>query len=185
MPRLLEPDLIERELTAYRRWQEAFLRGDEERPSLPASEAGARLPIAVAVSGLRALLILVARLGAVSGASSIRVWAARKIVELDPFALEPASCGLNRAYTRLGLAKLAAGDDLGAIGCLRDSWRVHPCPHNTTFGLSPALWRAVANVSGSSAARDEYERMARRFRGHFGNREWPTRGRHGRMSRGR
>jgi hypothetical protein len=168
-------DLIEQELTAYRRWQEAFLRGDEERPSLPASEPGARLPIAVAVSGLRALLMLVARLSAGSGASSLRVWAAQKIVELDRFALEPASCGLNRAYTRLGLAKLAAGDELGAIHCLRNSWRVHPCPHNTAFGLSPALWRAIAAVPGASAARDEYEGMARRFRGHFGDREWPLR----------
>jgi hypothetical protein len=72
------------------------------------------------------------------------------VVDLDRFSLEPASCGLNRAYTRLGLARLGSGDELGAVDCLRKSWRVHPCPHNTTFGLRPELWNAVATMPGAN-----------------------------------
>jgi hypothetical protein len=167
----VKADLIEKELTAYHEWQEAFLRGDEKLPSLPASEATARLPVVIGALAARAVLILLAELSRRFGLSSLQIWTARRVVDLDRFALEPASCSLNNAYTRLGLAMLAAGDELGAIHCLRKSWHVHPCPHNTSFGLSPALWRALAGTSGTTAVRAEYEQMARRFYWQF---QWPS-----------
>ncbi len=138
---------------------------------MPAPDATARLPAVIGAFAARAVLILLARLSWRFSASSLQIWAARKVVDLDRFSLEPASCGLNRAYTRLGLARLAAGDELGAIDCLRKSWHVHPCPHNTSFGLSPALWSALAGTSGTTGARGEYEQMARKFSWHL---EWPS-----------
>ena len=167
----VEADLIEQELTAYHEWQEAFLRGDEKCPSLPTPEPTARLPVAIGALAAGALLVLLARLSCRFGLYAVQIWAARNIVDLDRFSLEPASCGLNRAYMRLGLAKLAARDELGAIDCLRKSWHVHPCPHNTSFGLSPALWRALGATSGTTGPRAEYERMAQRFSWHL---EWPS-----------
>jgi len=167
----VEADLIEQELTAYHEWQEAFLRGDEKRPSLPGSAATARLPVVIGAFAARAVLILLAGLSWRFSLSTPQIWAARNVVDLDRFSLEPASCGLNRAYTRLGLAKLAAGDELGAFDCLRKSWHVHPCPHNTSFGLSPALWRALGGTSGTTGALAEYEQMARKFSWQL---EWPS-----------
>jgi len=55
-----------------------------------------------------------------------------------------------------------------AIECLRRSWHVHPCPHDTSFGLSLGLWIALAGIPEAEPARAEYEDMARLFAPHFG-----------------
>ncbi len=170
MPRLVEIDVIERELAVWRNWQAAFLRGDEERPSLPATQASPLPPVLIAAAVARALLLFLARVSSRFGSSALHIWAANKIVALDHLSFEPVSCGLNRAYGRLGLAKLVAGDQLGAIECLRTSWRVHPCPHNTSFGLVVGLWQALASTPGAARASREYEEMARKF---CGSSDWP------------
>ncbi len=137
MPTLVGPEVIDKELVAWDQFRAAFLRGDRERPSLPTSEAHPPLHLALAAAAVRACLIFLAALARLLGPRSLQLWAAGRVLTLDRLSLEPARCGLNRAYTRLGLAKLAAGDQLSAIACLRNSWHVHPCPHSTSFGLTP------------------------------------------------
>src|SRR2546426_1081790 len=56
MPRLVEIDVIERELAAWRNWQAAFLRGDEDRPSLPAAQASPPPPVLIAAAVARGWL---------------------------------------------------------------------------------------------------------------------------------
>lgn len=128
--------------------------------------------VILAALPLRPLIALTDSLSRRAGFTLLSLWAARSLLSLDRYAPEREGCYMNRAYTRLGLAQLLAGDDTSAIDSLRLSWRVHPCPHNTTFGHHPALWRALATVPEAEAARHEYAEAARHF---SRNPHWPPR----------
>lgn len=98
-----------------------------------------------------------------TGAPGISGWAAQREIELDYLWYEPIACGLNHAYTRLGLSLLASGDTAGAARCLRASWHVYPCPHNTSFGLDRRLRAALSETEDAVESVDEYEAVERRF----------------------
>jgi hypothetical protein len=94
-------------------------------------------------------------------------WAARKRIEYDHLWYGPMACGLNSAWTDLGLAMAASGDYAAAVNCLRQSWHVHPCPHSTTFGLQRRLLdrlrgAALTNQAVAEAV-EEYEHVAGAF----------------------
>ena len=88
---------------------------------------------------------------------------ARLRIKADIFSYEPVSCGLNAAYTELGLALLAQGKLPEAIECLDLSWKVHPCPHNTTFGLRRGLVARLKEFPDASQSVNQYIRMGKRF----------------------
>lgn len=163
-------DAISRDLEAWERWAIARARGVRPLPPLPA------LPDPAAASGMRAcyglasrlVLLCAQRAGMACACPGLQLWSARHRILTDKYWYEPARCSLNHAFTDLGLALLEMGDVPGAVECLRRSWRVYPCPHNTSFGLSPRLWKALEDVPEAAAARSEYERIARRFSAAFG-----------------
>jgi hypothetical protein len=88
---------------------------------------------------------------------------ARARIATDRLSFEPRSCGLNNAYTNLGLARLGQEKIAEAISCLDASWHVHPCPHNTSFGLKKRLAAALARYPQAHAWLEQYERMSHRF----------------------
>lgn len=88
---------------------------------------------------------------------------ARARIVSDRWSSEPRTCGLNTAYTNLGLARLGRHDLPGAIRCLDASWRVHPCAHNVTFGLKQRLAAALKDHPEAHAALEQYERMSKLF----------------------
>jgi tetratricopeptide (TPR) repeat protein len=155
--------MIETELAAFKRWQCAYLRNEQPLPDLPVAPDERSLFTLLRGLAVHSILIVLGWSAKLMRLQSLRVWAARQRVASDLIAFEPASCSLNHAYSELGLALLAAGDHVGAVECLRQAWRVHPCPHNTSFGLNPRLWRALGSILESADARREYEERAKQF----------------------
>ena len=88
-------------------------------------------------------------------------------IEADRFSFEPKSCGLNKAYTQLGLALLAQNDLDGAISCLDASWRVHPCPHNASYGLDRRLVSKLKSYDEARGVVERYISVGRHFA------QWP------------
>jgi hypothetical protein len=75
---------------------------------------------------------------------------------------------LNHALSELGLSLMDRDEIAMAVECLGMSSRVHPCPHNMSFGLSTRLWSALAGIPEAEDARKEYETVARGFAAGFG-----------------
>lgn len=163
-------DAISRDLEAWERWVRARARNERPLPPLPALTDPAAASGMGACYGLASRLVLLCaqRAGIACDHPELQLWSARHRILTDKYWYEPARCSLNHAFTDLGLALLEMGDVPGAVECLRRSWRVYPCPHNTTFGLSTRLWKALEGVPEAAAARSEYERIARRFSPGFG-----------------
>jgi hypothetical protein len=84
-------------------------------------------------------------------------------IKTDKLSAEPIQCGLNKAYTNLGLAKLHQKDIYSAIEALHMSSRVWPCPHNTTFGLSYELVKQLKNIPEAYNTVEEYKEIASAF----------------------
>lgn len=81
-------------------------------------------------------------------------------IRMDDLSYEPCQCGLNVAYTYLGMARLKSGDIGGAINALKLSALVWPCPHNTSFGLRVSLARDLEAYPQARVAVDEYKQLA-------------------------
>ena len=96
--------------------------------------------------------------------STIAIWAAKNSVKYDYLRWEPLSCGLNNAYTLLGTGYYKTGDIEAAIKCLKYSWRVYPCPHNTSFGLKLNLYNKLRHYPDAKEATAEYFDMWKRFK---------------------
>ena len=164
-----ELEAIVAELATWQRWTAAYYRHEVPLPELPVPQGEPSNATMLCGFFVRSALRTVGWIGRRGRMfSSLRVWAARQQVRVDWMALEPASCALNDAFTELGLSLLDTGDTNGAIESLRAAWRVHPCPHNISFGLNPHLWVALGEIPEAEAVRSEYEYVARQFSSHFG-----------------
>lgn len=84
-------------------------------------------------------------------------------IRTDKYSFEPLSCGYSRAQSKLGLALLKRNDVVGAIECLEASWRIHPCPHNTSFGLPRNLARTLMTYPEAEKAVEKYIKMGQAF----------------------
>ncbi len=91
-------------------------------------------------------------------------WIAKLRIKTDQFSIEPGQCGLNVAYTYLGLSRLKKQDILGAVEALRLSGLVWPCPHNTTFGLKRGLANALKPYPEAQRVIDEYFQIVAAFK---------------------
>ena len=165
LPEMNQPSIqeIEAELGTFKRWQLAYLRNEHPLPDLPIAPDERSTFTLLYGLVVQSVLILLGWIAKLTQLRSLRVWAAWQRVACDLITVEPASCFLNNTFTELGLALLAGGDHVGATECLRQAWRVHPCPHNTSLGLNPRLWRALESVPESTDARHEYEERAKQF----------------------
>lgn len=132
---------IKAELAVFKRWQQAYLQKEQPLPDLPTSDDKRSTVILLCCLAVYSGLVLLGWIVKFTHLRPLLVWTARQRVAYDRMAFEPASCSLNHAFTELGLALLATGDYRSAIECLRKSWQVRPCPHNTSFGLNPRLWK--------------------------------------------
>ena len=88
---------------------------------------------------LHIYLWLLSKIGLKLKITPLTIWATKNRIKFDNLWYEPISCGLNNAYTDLGLSYLKIGNIEKSIECLDKSWRVYPCPHNTSFGIK--LWK--------------------------------------------
>ena len=93
----------------------------------------------------------------------LAIWASKNRVKFDSLWWEPISCGLNNSYTDLGLSYLKAGNIDKSIECLDRSWRVYPCPHNTSFGIKLSLYKRLKEFPEAQKWAAEYLDMWHKF----------------------
>lgn len=85
-------------------------------------------------------------------------------IKTDQWSFEPRQCGYNDAYTILGLYRLRQKNIQGAIEALNESWRVWPCPHNSSFGLKRALADQLERHEEARTSVIEYNEIAKYFK---------------------
>jgi hypothetical protein len=160
---LSESDIL-REVEQFAEVMRAYRKGKRgnELPRVLPFEAGARF-WALGSCLLHPLLAVFTRVAQVTHTHRMAALLARARIASDRLSYEPRSCGLNNAYTNLGLALLRQNDVIGAIECLEASWHVHPCPHNTSFGLKTRLAAALKPHAQAHASLEQYERMRQRL----------------------
>ena len=113
---------------------------------------------------LHSFLWLLIKIGSALGIPSLMVWAANTRIEYDHLYFEPRSCGYTNSYTNMGLGYLKMGKIDEAIECLDKSWRVYPCPHNTSYGLNLKLYKKLKKIPKANDAVSEYAEMWEYFR---------------------
>jgi hypothetical protein len=158
--------IIIRELRLYHAYENALRRGvpEHERPPLPQPkkmETSDSLLGVVLHSTIYILLSLSEMLGMVKA----QEWLARNRITTDKYSPEPMSCGIHKAYTTYGLARLAQGDVVSAIQSLSYSTKVHPCHHSTTYGLSYTLRNRLLSCAEAGDAIQLFDLVAWRFSG--------------------
>jgi hypothetical protein len=162
VPTNIFEEQIKSELSSYSAFHAARRQG-RPLPQLPKGQAGPRLLGFATGLVLHLTLKVIGSAARSVGAHAIRAWTAQKRIDLDHLWYEPGACGLNSAWTDLGLAMAARGLYSGAAECLGRSWRVHPCPHSTSFGLSRRLVEFLRQAGAVPEAVQEYERIAKLF----------------------
>lgn len=162
---LREQDII-LELKYYQKFHKTYLEGkrEDDLPLLPKNRDDQNRPC-LAVLGILIHTLLAICMGIVKllHLHKFAAFFSRIRIATDKYSYEPVSCGYNKAYTNLGLALLAQGDIGGAIKCLDASWRVHPCPHNSSFGLSRRLVSQLKHYPDASEVVSEYVRIGKKF----------------------
>lgn len=113
---------------------------------------------------LHIFLWAVIKIGLILNLTALAIWGSKVSIKYDHLWWEPKSCGLNNAYTNLGMAYLKSGNITKAIRCLENSWRVFPCPHNTSYGLKLNLFKKLRNYSEAKDAVTEYSDIWGRFK---------------------
>jgi hypothetical protein len=164
---LSETDIL-KELEPFAKFRKAYRAGKRgtdlpklpKNPKNPTEAAFWPFAIDLALHPFLAVLTTIARR---VHAHRLLSLVAKVRLTSDRLSSEPRACGLNSAYTNLGLALLAQNDIAGAIHCLDASWRVHPCPHNTTYGLQNQLALALHPYPEAHPSLEQYNRMNRRF----------------------
>jgi len=86
-------------------------------------------------------------------------------VRYDAIWYEPQACGLSRSLTDLGLSYLWMGLSDDAVKMLDLSYKVHPCPHNTTFGMPRRLRLEMSKrgVNSDAAEIRRFDSWSRKF----------------------
>jgi hypothetical protein len=162
---LSEEDIL-LELKQYQNWHQAYMEGKrrEERPGLPENkDAPKYTSYALFGTFIHMLLFLAIEISGFLRIQKFVGFFSRLRISTDRFCYEPVSCGYNSAYTKLGLALLSQNDVVGAIRCLETSWRVHPCPHNTSFGLKRSLVSKLKGYPEASKAVAQYIEIGKQF----------------------
>ena len=77
---------------------------------------------------------------------------------------DAAGCGLSEAHTMVGMCRLKRGDLSGAIDALNRSWKVWPCPHNTTYGFDTRLARALSEYPEAESSVRDFVEVSSEFR---------------------
>ena len=88
-----------------------------------------------------------ARIGNTFRLPSLLVWASKISIKFDHLWYEPLACGYTNACSDMGIGYLKMGKIDLAISCLRNAWRVYPCPHNTSYGLKLKLYKKLKPYS--------------------------------------
>ena len=162
---LNEEDILP-ELKQYQKFQQDYLSGKTEKECscLPENKDAPQKPSHCILGMLIHSIILISiELSALLRIKIFVAFFAKLRIATDRYSFEPLSCGYNYAYTKLGLVLLSQNDVAGAINCLDASWRVHPCPHNTSYGLKRALVSKLKDYPEASIVVAQYLTIGKQF----------------------
>ena len=164
---LNEQDILP-ELKQYQKVQQDYLSGkaaaEEEWPRLPENKDAPKKPSFCILGMLiHSILFVSIELSSLFRIKSFVVFFTKLRIATDKYSFEPVSCGYNYAYTKLGLVLLSQNDISGAINCLDASWRVHPCAHNTSYGLKRALVSKLKGYPEAQIVVDQYLSISKQF----------------------
>ena len=154
------------ELRLYHAYEDALRRGipENKRPPLPPPKALSTSDSLLGAA-LHSTLSILLSLSGMLGMVKAQEWLARNRITTDKYSSEPMSCGIHKAYTTYGLARLAQGDVVSAIQSLSYSTKVHPCLHSTTYGLSYTLRNRLLSYAEAEDAIQLFDIVAWRFSG--------------------
>ena len=162
---LREEDIL-LELEQYQNWRQAYMAGknQEDCPELPENrDAPKYTSYGLFGAFIHMFIFLGIEISSLFRIQKFVAFFAKLRISTDRFCYEPKSCGYNNAYTKLGLALLSQDDVNGAIKCLEASWRVHPCPHNSSFGLKRSLVSKLKNYPEASRVVAQYIKIGKQF----------------------
>lgn len=94
----------------------------------------------------------------------VTIQLSKLLIYFDKFRFEQKACGLNRSWTLYGYASLKLGRLEDALHCLKESWRVYPCPHNMSYGLDMRLSKLMDENPLLVDETEEYKEMNHLFR---------------------
>ncbi len=154
------------ELEQYQKWHNAHMQGksQEERPSLPDNKDTPKYnSYSIFGAFIHMLIFFALEISTFLRIKTFVSFFAKLRISTDKFCYEPYSCGYNNAYTKLGLALLAKNDLSGAINCLDVSWRVHPCPHNSSYGLKRSLVAKLRSYPEAADVVNQYIKIGKQF----------------------
>jgi hypothetical protein len=135
-----------------------------ERPILP-QPAKIRTSRSLLGAMLYSVNSILLSLSEMLGMVRAQEWLARNSIKTDDYSSEPMSCGIHKAYTKYGLARLAQNDVVSAIQSMSYSAKIHPCLHTTTTGLSYALRNSLLSYAEAEDAIQLFDVIAWRFSG--------------------
>jgi hypothetical protein len=153
----LDEDAVLANLAEWRAWVKRG--GGEPVPAWISRSDWSAVGSAAVHAPIRMLRILATKMSLPSVAARL----AQLRIRTDGWSYEIRACGLNRAWCTLGLACVARGDLQRATECLDEAWRVHPCPHNTSFGLAMELSQALDRHEPAREVVARYRRIASAF----------------------
>lgn len=162
---LREEDIL-LELEQFQKWRREFMavKSKEERPRFPENkDSQERSSYGIFGTLLHMFIFMANEISRFFKIHKFVAFFSKLRISTDSFSFEPVSCGYNNAYTKLGLSLLSQNDINGAIRCLDASWRVHPCPHNASFGLNRALVSKLKNYPEASKVVSKYINIGKQF----------------------
>lgn len=159
--------IIIKELKQYHAYNKALCDGvsKRERPILP-QPTKTRTPRSLLGIMLYSTNSILLSLSEMLGMVRAQECFARNSIRTDEYCSEPMSCGIHKAYTKYGLARLAKNDVVSAIQSLSYSAKIHPCLHTTTTGLSYTLRNSLLSYAEAEDPIQLFDLIARRFSGH-------------------
>ncbi len=164
----MHTEITKEEVIRLIRIFEEFVNNPDKNKKIPEelkpSRFNSKLPMFFVGVFFHLLLWLICKCSMKARLYQLSIWSAKKRIEYDKFWYEPVSCGLTNSYTDLGTAYFKAGQIEKATDCLSKSWKVFPCPHNTSFGPATSLCRLLSEHPSSKNAVDEYLNMRKKFR---------------------
>lgn len=151
----------------YRKWSASFSAENPTRhaPSFMAERINEVGTFKLLAGLLTHFALLVARgLFFRLGLWTLAQFCAELRIKTDDWSGDEAECGLSEAHTMVGMCRLKRGDLSGAIEALNCSWKVWPCPHNTTYGFDTRLARALSKHPEAEGPVRDFLEVSSEFR---------------------
>ncbi|RJP84241.1 MAG: hypothetical protein C4518_20315 [Desulfobacteraceae bacterium] len=112
---------------------------------------------------LHIYLSIFCKISIVLNLHKLAFWITEKRLKFNHLSVCHYACSLTNVYTDLGIMYLRRNKIEKATECLNKSWRVYPCPHNTSFGFPTRLSRLLSAYPTAENSVEEFLEMRKIF----------------------